>query len=67
MDRYINAKCQFGASNLLATINSCHHTHLQNPSDFGKRQNRSSAKGLCDMAESTADENAGSLVDRKVV
>lgn len=65
--RYINAKCQLGASNLLATVNSCHRTHLQNSSNFGQRQNRSSAKSLCGVAESTADKGAGSLVDWEVV
>ena len=38
-----------------------------NSRDFGQRQNRSSAKSLCDVAESTADEDAGSLVDWEVV
>ena len=65
--RYINTKCQLGASNLLATVNSCHRSHLQNSRDFGQRQNRSSEKSLCDVAESTADEGAGSLVDWEVV
>ena len=65
--RCIHAKCQLSASNLLATVNSCHRTHLRNPRDFGQRQNRSSAKSLCDVAESTADEYAESLVDWEVV
>ena len=65
--RYINTKCQLGASNLVATVNSCHRTHLQNPRDFRQRQNRSPTKSLCDVATSTTDEDAGSLVNWEVM